>query len=174
MCVDLACRRPYFSLLRQRKVSKRKASQRPWPLQGCPALLAARGVGRKLATLKQAPALDPRPAALLSTANGLGDSVCSFAALTLHTLHTPRRASRASAGACAWESRPSTVSAPSPNPLTTTASFPNRGQQTRTATSLTNTPIRRKTTKLGIQAPLHPGGGEGAGGQPGGKRGVSW
>jgi hypothetical protein len=61
LCVDLACRRPYFSLLRQRKVSKRKASQRPWPLQGCLALLAVRGVGRKLATLKQAPALIRAP-----------------------------------------------------------------------------------------------------------------
>jgi len=167
--------------------------------------------------------------------------VCSFAALTLHTLHTAGRATRAGAkapaSACALARRTVAISAPStkpqpinynrivpqsrptnphrnlshqhpypahkhkigyssspsppegvkgrggsggkritqksctqpsPNPLITTAPFPNAGPQTRTATSRTNTPLRPKTTKLAVQAPLHPGGGEGAGG----KRGV--
>jgi len=69
LCLDLACRRPYFSLLRQRKVSKRKASQRPWPC-GLPcATRVARGRAQThYAQTSARP--DPRTAALLSTANG--------------------------------------------------------------------------------------------------------
>ncbi len=151
-----ACRPSYFLLLRQKKVSKEKASQRPWPC-GLPcATRVARGRAQtRYAQTSARP--DPRAAALLSTANGPGGPqyrVCSFAALTLHTLHTPGRATRAGAeppaSACAQERRAAAVSAPSPNPLTTTASFPNLGEQTRPATSRTNTPLRPKTTKLGI------------------------
>ena len=93
-----ACRRPYFSLLRQRKVSKRKArvprqvsasrpsyflllrqkkvtkekaSQRPSP---CGVPCATRGArGRTQTRYAQTSARpDPRTAALLSTADGLG------------------------------------------------------------------------------------------------------
>ena len=56
---------------------------------------------------------------------------------------------------------------PTQHPFTTTASFPNAGIQTHTATSLTNTPIQIKAPKSAVQAPLHPGGGEGAGGSGG-------
>jgi len=73
---------------------------------------------------------DPAAAALLSTAYGLGSPrvLVRFA----HLAHTGWRASRCYAAAL------------TPHPLTTTASFTNRGNQTRTESSRTNTRIRRK------------------------------
>ncbi|MEI6619762.1 MAG: hypothetical protein WCO17_11585, partial [Betaproteobacteria bacterium] len=44
------------------------------------------GVGRKLATLKQAPALIRAPLRCSARPMAAGDRACSFAALTLHTL----------------------------------------------------------------------------------------
>jgi len=59
----------YFLLLRQKKVTKEKASQRPWPY-GLPcATRAARGRAQtRFAQTSARP--DPAGAALLSTANG--------------------------------------------------------------------------------------------------------
>ncbi len=66
-----ACRPTHFSLLRQRKVSKRKASQRPCPCGVPCATRAARGRAQtRYAQTSARP--DPAAAALLSTAYGSG------------------------------------------------------------------------------------------------------
>ncbi len=159
-----ACRPSYFLLLRQKKVTKEKASQRPCPCGVPCATRAARGRAQtRFAQTSARP--DPHAAALLSTAYGPGvpNTACARSLRSPCTRRTRRDALRARA-----QRRPLALAprnavpppyphqAPSPNPLTTTASFPNRGQQTLTAASLTNTPIRPKKTKLGVQAPLHP------------------
>ena len=80
-----------FLCFAKEKISKRKASQRPCPC-GLPcATRAARGRAQtRYAQTSARP--DPVAAALLSTANGRGGRVCSFAALTLHTLFGALRA----------------------------------------------------------------------------------
>ena len=66
-----ACRGPYFLLLRQKKVSKEKASQRPCPCGVPCATRAARGRAQtRYAQTSARP--DPASAALLSTAYGPG------------------------------------------------------------------------------------------------------
>ena len=66
-----ACWPSYFLLLRQKKVTKEKASQRPSP---CGVPCSTRGArGRAQTRYAQTSARpDPRTAALLSTADGLG------------------------------------------------------------------------------------------------------
>ena len=98
-----ACRGPYFLLLRQKKVAKEKASQRPCPYGVPCATRAARAVVAALAS-----------------------------ATTSKTTTAPTAAA-----------------APSPNPLTTTASFPNLGQQTRTAASRTHNPYPAQKSQIG-------------------------
>ena len=77
-----------FLCFAKEKISKRKASQRPCPFGVPCATRAARGRAQtRYAQTSARP--DPAAAALLSTANGSGGPeyrVCSFAALTLHTL----------------------------------------------------------------------------------------
>ena len=96
----VACRRPYFSLLRQRKVSKRMASQRPWPC-GLPcATRAARGRAQtRYAQTSARP--DPVAAALLSTACWPTGSVCSFAGA-----HIARACARAAYAAAVPSPKP--------------------------------------------------------------------
>ncbi len=165
----------YFLLLRQKKVTKEKASQRPRPY-GLPC--ATRGArGRAQTRFAQTSARpDPRATALLSTANGGGDSACSFAALTLHTLQPAGRATRtgakAPASACALARRTAAISAPStkPQPINYNRIIP-QSRRTNPPRNLPHQhPYPAKKTKLGIQAPLHPGGGEGAGGGSGGRQ----
>jgi hypothetical protein len=48
------------------------------------------------------------------------------------------------------------AAAPAQYALTTTDSFTTGGAQTRIESYRTNNPIRRKKTKLAVQAPLHP------------------
>ena len=73
----------------------------------------------------------------------------------------------AAALALALAAAAAATAAPIPNSFTTTATTTNLGQQACTAASRTNTGIRPKKTKLAVKAPLHPGGGEGAGGKRG-------
>ena len=140
-----------FLCFAKEKISKRKASQRPCPCGVPCATRAARGRAQtRYAQTSARP--DPCATALLSTAYGLGGP--RVLVRCAHLAHAGWRAAAAAA-------------APIINPFTTTASFPNSGQQTSNATSRTNTGIRPKKTKLAVKAPLHPGGGEGAGGKRG-------
>jgi len=84
------------------------------------ALLAPPGVGRKLAALKQAPALIRSPLRCSARPHGVEASATLAPA-----------------------------AAPSTEPFTTTASFTNPGEQTRTATSRTNTPIKIGKNQIG-------------------------
>ena len=150
-----------FFCFAKRKLTKEKASQRPCPFGVPCATRAARGRAQTRFA-QTAPALIRSPLRCSARPMAWGVRVCSFAALTLHTLAVTLRAARALL--------------PQPHQsqcaLTTTATFTNLRKQTHTATCRTNTPIQPKKTKLGIPAPLHPGGGEGAGGKRGGgKRG---
>ena len=153
----------YFLLLRQKKVTKEKASQRPCPF-GYLALLAPPGVRRKLAALKQAPALIRAPLRCSARPNGAG-SVCSFAALTLHTPVWARRARKR----VRWRLPKfrSSVSGPTRNPLTTTATFTNLCEQTCPATSRTNAPTRYKKSNWLFKLPFTPAGVKGRGGSGG-------
>ena len=86
-----ACWPSYFLLLRQKKVTKEKASQRPSP---CGVPCATRGArGRAQTRYAQTSARpDPRAAALLSTADGLGapNTACARWRLRLGTPHRRR------------------------------------------------------------------------------------
>jgi hypothetical protein len=149
-----------FLCFAKEKISKRKASQRPCPCGVPCATRAARGRAQtRYAQTSARP--DPCATALLSTAYGLGRP--RVLVRCAHIAHACRRATRAIGVVVA-------AATPIINPFTSTASFPNSGQQTSNATSRTNTPFRPKTTKLAVQAPLHPGGGEGAGGKRGAKQ----
>ena len=99
LCLDLACRRPHFSLLRQRKVSKRKASQRPCPCGVPCATRVARGRAQtRYAQTSARP--DPAAAALLSTAYGLGSPrVLVRCAHLAHACSHAARGARAAAAA---------------------------------------------------------------------------
>ena len=55
------------------------------------------------------------------------------------------------------------ASAPSIYPLTTTATFPNAGQQIRSATPRINTSLRPKKNKLVFKLPFTPAGVKGRG-----------
>ena len=167
-----ACRGPYFSLLRQRKVSKRKASQRPCPCGVPCATRAARGRAQtRYAQTSARP--DPAAAALLSTAYGLGSP--RVLVRCAHIAHACWRGAsycgcrRSCSCSCSCTGARSRA-APSPQPFTTTATFTNLGQQTRPATSRTNTGIRPKKTNWLLRLPFTPRGGEGAGGKRGAKQ----
>ena len=159
LCLNLACRRPHFSLLRQRKVSKRKASQRPWPY-GLPcATRVARGRAQtRYAQTSARP--DPVAAALLSTAYGLRSPNTACArSLRLHCTRLLARCARQRGCSCHSKhttASPTAAAAPNTHPFTTTATLTNLSEPTRIATFRVNTPIRPKKNKLGIQAPLHP------------------
>jgi len=82
-------------LLRQRKDKQKKGEPKAVPPAGYLALLASPGVVRKLARLRQAPALIRSPLRCSARPMAAGARVCSFAALTLHTLAVTQRATRA-------------------------------------------------------------------------------
>ena len=146
-------------MLRQKKVTKEKASQRPCPC-GLPcATRAARGRAQtRCAQTSARP--DPVAAALLSTATWRGGRVCSFAGA--HIAHASWRAGRAVAAAA------TTAAAPSPNPFATTASFTSLGKQTYTAAPrFKNTSPKLKKPNGLFQLPFTPGGVMGRGGSGG-------
>ena len=124
-----------FLCFAKEKVSKRKASQRPCPF-GYLALLAPPGVGRKLATLKQAPALIRAPLRCSARPMAREPRVLVRCA---HLARVGWRAVRLVMGADAPSQSQSpsaavkAAAAPRPHPFTTTVSFPNLGQQTRIA-----------------------------------------
>ena len=127
------------------KVTKEKASQRPCPCGVPCATRIARGRAQtRYAQTSARPG--PVAAALLSTANGLGSP--RVLVRCAHIAHACSHAAR--------DARAAAAAAPAQYALTTTDSFTTGGAQTRTATSRTNIPIRRKKTKLAVQAPLHP------------------
>ena len=178
-CLPQGVRLPRASLFfaSPKKSKQKKGEPKAVPLRG--ALRYSRRPGSGANSLRSNSVRpDPRAAALLSMANGSGGP--RVLVRCAHLAHACWRVARAIAVAPATATKtiavPTAAAAPSPNPpspnpLTTTASFPNRGQQTRTASSRTNTRIRPKKTKLAVPAPLHPGGGEGAGGKRGTKSG---
>jgi hypothetical protein len=204
-CRLVACRRPHFSLLRQRKVSKRKASQRPCPYGVPCATRAARGRAQtRFAQTSARP--DPRPAALLSTANGLA-SPKTACALSLRSpctrlcalLAQPRKAtshkpqatspkpqapsSKLQAPSSKLQAPSSKLQAPSsklqalspkrkpkhqsPDHLLRPLRSPIQANKPAPQRHDSKPPLQNKKTKLAVQAPLHPGGGEGAGGKRG-------
>ena len=124
-----AWRPTHFSLLRQRKVSKRKASRRPWPC-GLPcATRAARGQAQtRFAQTCARP--DPSAAALLSTAEWQLEAACSFAGANI--VRSSSRSGAAPIGAAPARAPP--VGTPTRQPLTTTAAHAHVGHQKRTAT----------------------------------------
>jgi len=139
-----ACRRPHFSLPRQRKVRKRKASQGPRPYGlPCATRIARSQAQTRYAQTSARP--NPVAAALLSTANGRL-SPNTMCARSLRSHCTRWRALRALLRlhrSLIWANKPAPQRADL-EPLSQT-----------------------QRTKLGIQAPLHPSGGEGAGGKRG-------
>ncbi len=131
-----ACWPSYFLLLCQKKVTKEKASQRPCPFGVPCATRTARGRAQtRYAQTSARP--DPCAAALLSTAYGSGGP--RVLVRCAHIAHACWRAACAVVAAATFgitsktTTVPTAAAAPSPHPLTTTASFANLGQQTRPA-----------------------------------------
>ena len=153
-----ACRRPYFSLLRQRKVSKRKASQRPCPFGVPCATRIARGRAQtRCAQTSARP--HPVAAALLSTAYGKWGSACCYrwgcsgsssrnCSRNCNCIHHLSHSTN--------QSRNRSRAAPGAKPFTATASSTNPGEQTRTATSRTNTPIKIGKNQIGCSSSPSP------------------
>jgi len=164
-----------FLCFAKEKISKRKASQRPCPCGVPCATRAARG-RTQTRYAQTAPALIRSPLRCSARPMAQEARIPRVLVRCAHLAHASRRAARAVVAAVAsattskTTTAPTAAAVPSTNPLTTTASFPNSGQQTSNASSRTNTPFRPKKTKLAVQAPLHPGGGEGAGGKRGAKQ----
>jgi len=146
-------------------------------LSGCLALLAPPGVGRKLATLRQAPALIRSPLRCSARPNGLRGACARSLALTLHTrAGVPQVLRRSSSSAkiqsidcgCHAHQRPrrnqpSNRLRPNLMRFTTTAPFTNAGPQIRTAAFRTETPIQRKKPNGLFQLPFTPAGVKGRG-----------
>ena len=159
-----------FLCFAKEKISKRKASQRPWP---CGLPCATRGArGRAQTRFAQtAPALIRSPLRCSARPMAWGVRVCSFASLTLHTLIGALRA-------MSWQPSLSPQQAktqPHPPPQPHQSSIhslrphrsPIRANKLASQRPDSKTPLQNKETKLGIPAPLHPSGGEGAGGSGG-------
>ena len=156
-----------FFCFAKRKLTKEKASQRPCPFGVPCATRAARGRAQtRFAQTSARP--DLVADALLSTAYGLGSP--RVLVRCAHIAHACWRGAsycgcRRSCSCSCTGAR--SRAAPSPQPFTTTATFTNLGQQTRPATSRTNTGIRPKKTNWLLRLPFTPAGVKGRGGKRG-------
>ena len=148
-----------FLCFAKEKISKRKASQRPCPCGVPCATRVARGRAQtRYAQTSARP--DPVAAALLSMAYGGGGPrvLVRFA----HLAHASWRAARAIVAAVTFgitstnTTAPTAAATPIINPLTTTASFPNRGQQTRTATPRFKNTSPNQKNKIGYSSSPSP------------------
>ena len=158
-----------FLCFAKEKISKRKSSQKPWPY-GLPcATRAARGRAQtRYAQTSARP--NPVAAALLSTAYGLGSP--HVLVRCAHLAHPCWRATRAIAAAPTTATKtaavPTAAATPSPNPLTTTATFPNLGKQTRIAAPRFKKHLSKtKKTNWLFKLPFTPAGVKGRGGSGG-------
>ena len=160
-----------FLCFAKEKISKRKASQRPCPCGVPCATRIARGRAQtRFAQTSARP--DPVAAALLSTAYGGGGP--RVLVRCAHLAHANWGAMRA----LSWQPSLSPQQAktqPHPPPQPHQSSIhslrphrsPIRANKPPSQRHDSKTPLQTKKTKLGIPAPLHPGGGEGAGGKRG-------
>ena len=154
-----------FICFAKEKVSKRKASPRPCPCGVPCATRIARG--RAQARCAQTSARpDPYAAALLSTAKWPSKPehrVCLFASLTLHTPAHHR---------CHCHRRSRSLANPQASSLIPQSIYydchVHQSGRTNLHRHLSHQrPYPVQKIKLAVKAPLHPGGGEGAGGKRG-------
>jgi hypothetical protein len=146
-----------FLCFAKEKVSKRKASQRPCPCGVPCATRAARGRAQtRFAQTSARPY--PVAAALLSTANGSGGP--RVLVRCAHLAHACWRATRAIAAAPTTATKtaavPTAAATPSPNPLTTTATFPNLGKQTRIAAPRFKKHLSKTKKQIGCSSSPSP------------------
>jgi hypothetical protein len=138
-CLPQGLRLPQASLFfaSPKKSKQKKGEPKAVALSGCLALLASRGVGRKLATLRQAPALIRPPLRCSARPMAQGARIPRVLVRCAHIAHASWRAARAAVAAVTFgttsTTAPTAAATPIINPFTTTESFPNRGQQTRLA-----------------------------------------
>ena len=136
-----------FLCFAKEKVSKRKASQVPWPYRLPCATRIARGRAQtRYAQTSARP--EPCAAALLSAANGLASPNIACACSLRSPCTRPRTIAAIATGGA--EASPILKRQASfMNPFTTTATLTNLGEQTCTATSRTNATIRYKKSQIG-------------------------
>jgi len=178
----------YFSLFRQKKVSKekvffvrrfglppallffaspkkskqKKGEPKAVALSGCLALLAPRGVGRKLATLRQAPALNRTPLRCSARPMAQGARTPPVLVRCAHLAHAAHAWTRYAHGrkGARWRWRLGTQCRrrirTKPKPINYNRIVSQRRPTNPHRNLPHQHPYPAQKNKLGVQAPLHP------------------